>query len=91
MTEGGEAIVTGWERNFGMVPDHAIAEEETFCDGPLVVMLSMAQGTLAHGGQVGVGKPWQSPAAIMAPFKKAQLQFLFDADNDPARRLASPS
>jgi hypothetical protein len=35
----------GWAAYFKMVPDYSIAIEESFCDGPVVLLLGVAEGT----------------------------------------------
>jgi hypothetical protein len=54
VVQGREKMRTGWIGYFRMVPDYTIAVEESFCDGPVVVMLGVAQGTFVRpreGGQ----------------------------------------
>jgi limonene-1,2-epoxide hydrolase len=48
VTEGREKMRAGWVGYFRMVPDFSIVVEETFCDGPVVVMLGKARGTYYH-------------------------------------------
>jgi limonene-1,2-epoxide hydrolase len=48
VVEGREKMRAGWVAYFRMVPDYSIAVEESFCDGPVVVMLGMVQGTYTH-------------------------------------------
>ncbi len=47
IVEGRDRMRAGWKSYFSMVPDYTIAVEETYCDGPVVVMLGKAQGTYA--------------------------------------------
>ena len=49
--EGRETMHRGWTKYFQMVPDYTVAMEETFCDGPVVAMLGMAQGTYTPHGK----------------------------------------
>lgn len=91
VTEGREAMVTGWKSYFGMVPDYTIAVEEIYCDGPVVVMLGMAQGTFVRGGPVSAENRWKTPAAIRAFVEKGRIaEWRVYADNEPIRRLINP-
>ncbi|MGA3044012.1 MAG: nuclear transport factor 2 family protein [Bryobacteraceae bacterium] len=56
----------GWRGYFSMVPDYAITLDETFVDGPVVVMLGAAQGTYASGGPLQPENRWRTPAAWRA-------------------------
>lgn len=64
--EGRDKMRAGWAGYFGMVPDYSLAIEETYADGPLVVMLGIAQGT--YRGPLGATPEnrWQTPIAVRA-------------------------
>ena len=46
---GREKMRAAWKAYFAMVPDYTVAVEESFCDGPIVVLLGTAQGTYSAG------------------------------------------
>jgi ketosteroid isomerase-like protein len=45
--KGKDAMQAAWAGYFRMVPDSSITIDETVCDGAVVVMLGIAQGTYA--------------------------------------------
>jgi ketosteroid isomerase-like protein len=47
---GREAMRKGWAAYFAMVPDYALAIDETFTQGDTVVLLGTAHGTYAPDG-----------------------------------------
>jgi ketosteroid isomerase-like protein len=70
-----------------MVPDYTIAVEETYCDGPVVVMLGAAQGTYAGGGKADENR-WETPVALRAFVEEGKVaEWRVYADNEPMRRL----
>ena len=46
VVEDRDKMRAGWAKYFKMVPDYTVAIEETFCDGPVVVMLGHGAGDL---------------------------------------------
>lgn len=88
VVEGREKMVEGWKSYFKMVPDYTIAVEEKYCDGPVLIMLGMAQGTLAREGRLSADRRWQTPVAIRAHIEARKIaEWRVYADNEPVRRL----
>jgi uncharacterized protein (TIGR02246 family) len=88
VVQGREAMRAGWKGYFGMVPDYSIAVEETFCDGPIVVLLGTAQGTYAGSGKVTPENLWKTPVALRAFVEADKVsEWRVYADNEPIRRL----
>jgi ketosteroid isomerase-like protein len=85
----GRANMTkGWQGYFGMVPDYAITVDETFADGPVVVMLGAAEGTWSAGGPLQPENKWQTPAAWRAVVRGHLIaEWRVYADNEPIRRI----
>ena len=52
VVQGRRQMRDGWTGYFCMVPDYTVLVEETFSDGPTVVMLGLARGTYSKHGQV---------------------------------------
>ena len=78
----------GWAAYFRMVPDYTVAVDETFSDGPVVIMLGVARGTYAKDGQVRPENAWQTPAAWRARIQdKKVAEWRVYADNEPIRQL----
>jgi uncharacterized protein (TIGR02246 family) len=92
--EGRETMHRGWTKYFQMVPDYTVAVEETFCDGPVVVMLCMAQGTYAPTPQ-GELKPenhWTTPTALRAFIEDGKVaEWRVYCDNEPIRQRLAKS
>ncbi len=87
-----EAMRAGWAGYFGMVPDYSLAIEETYADGPGVVMLGVAQGT--YRGKTGLlpENRWQTPIAIRAQIEYGFIaEWRVYADNEPLRALMRSS
>jgi uncharacterized protein (TIGR02246 family) len=88
VTEGRDAMRTGWVGYFRMVPDYTIEIKETFCDGPVVVMLGVVGGTYAADGQLSAENRWQTPAALRALVEEGKVaEWRVYADNEPIRQL----
>jgi ketosteroid isomerase-like protein len=86
--EGRETMRVGWAAYFRMIPDYSIAVEETFCDGPVVVMLGMAQGTYTADGKLRAENRWETPAVFRAFVEDGLVaEWQVYADNEPLRRL----
>ncbi len=89
---GREKMRAGWLGYFSMVPDYMVAVEETYCDGPVVVMLGVAMGTYAPDGQIKLENRWKIPAAVRALIEDDKVaEWRVFADNDPVRQRMAPS
>jgi uncharacterized protein (TIGR02246 family) len=87
-TEGREAMRKAWGAYFRMVPDYSIAVEETLADGPVVVMLGVAQGTYSPDGKLRPENRWETPIALRALVEEGKVaEWRVYADNEPMRRL----
>ena len=87
-TEGRETMRAGWAGYFRMVQDYAIDIEETYCAGPVVVMLGVVGGTYAADGQLSAENRWQTPAVLRAVIEDGKVaEWRVYADNEPMRRL----
>jgi ketosteroid isomerase-like protein len=84
--KGRDAVRACWVGYFHMVPDYSIAVEETFCDGPVVVMLGVAKGTYAPEAWLKVENRWETPVALRATIKDGKVaEWRVYADNEPMR------
>jgi hypothetical protein len=71
-----------------MVPDYSIVVEETFWDGPVVVMLGKARGTYSTDGELKAENRWETPAAWRAVVEGGLVaEWRVYADNEPMRKL----
>jgi uncharacterized protein (TIGR02246 family) len=85
---GREAMRAGWRGYFSLVPDYTIAIEETLSDGPVVMLLGVAQGSYAANGQMKTENRWSTPAAFRAFIEDGKVvEWRVYADNEPIRRL----
>jgi uncharacterized protein (TIGR02246 family) len=85
---GRESMRAGWRGYFSLVPDYTIAIQETLSDGPVVMMLGVAQGTYAADGQLKDENRWSTPAAFRAFVENGKVaEWRVYADNEPIRRL----
>jgi uncharacterized protein (TIGR02246 family) len=85
---GREPMKKGWAGYFGMVPDYAISVDETFADGPVVVILGSAQGTYSSGGALKPQNKWRTPAAWRAVVRGSLIaEWRVYADNEPIRKI----
>jgi uncharacterized protein (TIGR02246 family) len=92
VVEGREKMRAGWTAYFRMVPDYTIVIEETFCDGPVVAMLGMAQGTYAPHGKLMNENRWMTPAAFRAFIEEGKVaEWRVYADNEPIRQRMAKS
>jgi uncharacterized protein (TIGR02246 family) len=92
VVEGREKMRAGWTAYFRMVPDYTIVIEETFCDGPVVAMLGMAQGTYAPNGKLKHENRWMTPAAFRAFIEEGKVaEWRVYADNEPIRQRMAKS
>jgi limonene-1,2-epoxide hydrolase len=87
VVEGREKMRTAWIGYFRLVPDYSIAVDEVLMDGPIVVMLGMAQGTYAPSGLLKAENHWQTPLAIRASVVDGLVaEWRVYADNEPIRQ-----
>ena len=87
VVQGRDVMRTGWIGYFKMVPDYAIAVEETYSDGPTVVMLGLAQGTYAPDGMLSVANHWEIPVALRALVEDGRVvEWRVYCDNEPMRQ-----
>jgi len=85
---GREAMRAAWKSYFSMVPDYTVAVEESFCDGPIMVLLGEARGTYAGNGELRAENGWKTPAAWRAFVEDGKVsEWRVYADNEPIRRL----
>jgi uncharacterized protein (TIGR02246 family) len=83
---GREKMRAGWTAYFKMVPDYSIAIEETFCDGPVVLLLGVAEGTYAPDGNLQPENRWKTPVALRAQVEEGLVaEWRVYADNEPLR------
>ena len=88
VVEGREKMCAGWKGYFRMVPDYRIVVEEMICDGQVVVMMGVAQGTYSPDGQLREENRWETPAAFRALTEEDKvMEWRVYADNEPIRRL----
>lgn len=87
VAEGREKMRAGWTAYFRMVPDYTVAIEEVYCDGPVVVMLGVAQGTYTADGELRPENHWTAPAAFRAFIDGQQVaEWRVYCDNEPIRQ-----
>ncbi|MGA3034683.1 MAG: nuclear transport factor 2 family protein [Terracidiphilus sp.] len=85
--EGREKMRAGWAGYFRMVPDYTIAIEESYCDGPVVVMLGMARGTYSSDGALKEENRWQTPTVFRAFIEGDKVaEWRVYCDNEPVRQ-----
>ncbi len=85
--EGREAMRQGWAKYFQMVPDYTVAVDETLCDGPVVVMLGVAEGTYTPHGQLKPENHWTTPTAFRAFIEDGKVaEWRVYCDNEPIRQ-----
>ena len=90
VVEGRDKVHTGWMGYFRMVPDYALAIEETYTEGPVVLLLGVAQGTYSSDGVLKQENRWQAPVVIRAFVEDGKLaEWRVYADNEPIRKLMS--
>ena len=87
-TQGLASLRAAWNSYFCMVPDYAVAIDETLVNGPVVVLLGTAQGTFAPNGALREENRWQTPIAIRAFIEDGQIaEWRIYADNEPIRKV----
>ncbi len=90
--EGRETLRRGWAKYFEMVPDYTVAIEETMCDGPIVVMLGVAEGTYVSDGNLKAENRWTTPTAFRAFIEDGKVaEWRVYCDNDPIRQRIAKS
>jgi uncharacterized protein (TIGR02246 family) len=88
VVEGREKMREGWTAYFRMVPDYAMAIEETYANGPVVLMLGVAQVTFTRDGQLRAENRWQTPIAVRAYVADGKVtEWRVYADNEPIRKV----
>jgi ketosteroid isomerase-like protein len=86
VVEGREKMRTGWAGYFGMVPDYMIAVEESYCDGPVALMLGVAEGTYAPNGELRIENRWKTPVVLRVQVEDGLVaEWRVYADNEPLR------
>jgi ketosteroid isomerase-like protein len=86
--EGLEKLRNAWTGYFSMVPDYAVAIDETLRDGPVVVMLGKAQGTFTRDGKLQPENRWETPVALRAFVEEGKVsEWRVYADNEPIRTV----
>lgn len=85
---GRDRLKAGWEGYFRMVPDYAITVEETFSQGPVVLLFGTAHGTYAVGGALLTENRWTTPAAWRVLVRDGRVaEWRVYADNEPIRQI----
>jgi ketosteroid isomerase-like protein len=88
VVEGREKLREGWTAYFRMVPDYAVAIEETYPSERAVVLLGVAQGTFTRDGALRSENRWQTPVAVRALIDDGLVtEWRVYADNQPIRRV----
>lgn len=92
IVEGGEKMRAGWTGYFKMVPDYTLAIEEIYANGPVVILLGMAQGTYTRDGKLAPENRWRTPIALRAFVEDGLIaEWKVYADNEPIRKLMAKS
>ena len=91
-SEGRDKMRASWASYFRMVPDFTLTIEETFTDGPVVVMLGIAQGTYTPDGLLKAENRWSTPAAFRAFIEDRKVaEWRVYCDNEPIRQRIAKS
>lgn len=89
---GRETMRQSWIKYFKIVPDYTVAVEETLCDGPVVVMLGVAEGTYAPHGQLKPENRWTTPTVFRAFVEEGKVaEWRVYCDNEPIRQRMAKS
>jgi ketosteroid isomerase-like protein len=90
---GSDKMTKGWTAYLQMVPDYHIDIEQSFAEGPRVVLLGSARGTYTRDGNLNPSNEWQTPAAWRAlVLNNLIAEWQVYADNEPIRqRMAKAS
>jgi len=87
-TIGLEKLRFAWSSYFQMVPDYAVAIDETLISGPVVVLLGLAQGTFSRDRILLDQNRWQTPIAVRAFVEDGLIaEWRIYADNEPIRQV----
>ena len=85
-SQGRETMRARWSAYFQIVPDYSLAIEESYCQGPAVVMLGIAQGTYSSDGTLQEENRWKTPVALRALVEDGLVaQWQVYSDNEPIR------
>ena len=88
VVEGPDRLREAWMAYFRMVPDYALAIEETYPSERAVVMLGVAQGTFTRDGALHPENRWQTPVAVRALVEDGLIaEWRVYADNEPMRKV----
>jgi ketosteroid isomerase-like protein len=88
IVEGRDKLRSAWTEYFRMVPDYAIAIEETYPSERAVVLLGVAQGTFTRDGALHPENRWHTPVALRALIEDGLVaEWRVYADNEPIRKL----
>lgn len=88
VVEGLEKMRSGWQGYFKLVPDYTLAIEESYANGPVVILMGLAQGTLTQTDDLKPENRWQTPIALRAFVEDGLItEWRVYADNEPIRRL----
>ena len=91
-SKGRDKMRASWASYFRMVPDFTLTIEETFTDGPVVVMLGIAQGTYTPDGLLKAENRWSTPAAFRAFIEDRKVaEWRVYCDNEPIRQRIAKS
>jgi ketosteroid isomerase-like protein len=86
--EGREKMRSGWTGYFRMFPDYTVTIDETYCDGPVAVLLGVAHGTYAPNGDLKPENHWEITLAIRAFVEDGLVtEWRVYADNEPVRQI----
>jgi uncharacterized protein (TIGR02246 family) len=70
---GREAMRAAWSGYFKMMTDYKIHVRETYASDDRVILIGIATGTYAPGGDPGPGSRWEVPAAWRAVYRGGRL------------------
>jgi ketosteroid isomerase-like protein len=86
--EGRDKMRAGWTGYFKMVPDYTLAIEESYANGPVVILLGVAEGTYTRTGKLTPENHWRTPIALRAFVEDGLIaEWRVYADNEPMRKL----
>ena len=84
---GRETVLAGWAEYFRLVHDYSVDLHESFCKGPVVVLLAVATGSYAVDGQLTMEDRWSAPAAFRAFVEDGKVsEWRVYTDNEPVRK-----
>lgn len=88
IVEGRDKMRAGWAGYFKIVPDYTLAIEETYANGPVVILLGVAQGTYTRTGKLIPENRWRTSIALRAFVEDGLIaEWRVYADNEPIRKL----